>query len=134
MITDYYSKTIKKRAQETATEQDTPQDKERMKITPTTRGILRRAMIRQATTGHMKAIPKAQDWDDQEEPIEDYDYDVAHCRGLRGKFRHHFTSSDACMVCSGRIYNKIIPMRAKITRISYGTQGFYHLLKHARCM
>ena len=68
-----------------------------MKITPTTRGILRRAMIRQATTGHMKAIPKAQDWDDQEEPIEDYDYDVATCRSLRSKFRHHFTSPGACI-------------------------------------
>jgi hypothetical protein len=71
-----YSKTTKKRAQETATEQDTPQDKERMKITPTTLEILRKAMIRQATAGRMKAIPKAKEWGDQEGPIEDYDCDV----------------------------------------------------------
>jgi hypothetical protein len=35
MITDYYSKTVKRRATETTTEQDTPQDIERLKITPT---------------------------------------------------------------------------------------------------
>ena len=34
MITDYYYKTAKKRAKETSKEQDTPQDKERLKITP----------------------------------------------------------------------------------------------------
>jgi hypothetical protein len=33
-ITDYYSKTTKTRAKETIKEQDTPQDKERLKITP----------------------------------------------------------------------------------------------------
>jgi hypothetical protein len=31
MTTDYYFKTAKKRAQETIKEQDTPQDKERLK-------------------------------------------------------------------------------------------------------
>jgi hypothetical protein len=39
MITDYYSKTTKKRAKETIKEQDTPQDKERLKITPITQEI-----------------------------------------------------------------------------------------------
>jgi hypothetical protein len=34
MITDYYSKTTKTGAKETTKEQDTPQDKERLKITP----------------------------------------------------------------------------------------------------
>jgi hypothetical protein len=34
MITDYYHKTAKKRVKETIKEQDTPQDKERLKITP----------------------------------------------------------------------------------------------------
>jgi hypothetical protein len=34
MITDYYSTTTKTRAKETIKEQDTPQDKERLKITP----------------------------------------------------------------------------------------------------
>jgi hypothetical protein len=34
MITDYYYKTAKKGAKETIKEQDTPQDKERLKITP----------------------------------------------------------------------------------------------------
>jgi hypothetical protein len=82
MITDHYSKTVKRRAQETTTEQDTPQDKERMQITPTERGILRREMVRRATAVQMKAALKAQEWDDQEEPIEDYEYDVAICRSL----------------------------------------------------
>ena len=75
MITDYF-KIDGNKAQETFTEQDTPQDKERMKITPTTLEILRKAMIRQATAGRMKAIPKAKEWGDQEGPIEDYDCDV----------------------------------------------------------
>jgi hypothetical protein len=34
MITDYYYKTAKKGVKETIKEQDTPQDKERLKITP----------------------------------------------------------------------------------------------------
>jgi hypothetical protein len=34
MITDYYHKTAKKRVKETIKEQDTPQDKGRLKITP----------------------------------------------------------------------------------------------------
>jgi hypothetical protein len=34
MITNYYYKTAKKRVKETIKEQDTPQDKERLKITP----------------------------------------------------------------------------------------------------
>jgi hypothetical protein len=69
-----------------------------MKTTPFERGILIRKMIRKATTVQMKAILKAQKWGDQEEPIEDYDYDVAICRSPRCKFRHHFTSPDACIV------------------------------------
>jgi hypothetical protein len=36
MITDYYSRAVKRRAKEPATEQVTPQDKERLQITPTT--------------------------------------------------------------------------------------------------
>jgi hypothetical protein len=35
MITDYYSKAIKKRAKERTTEEGTPQDRDRLKITPT---------------------------------------------------------------------------------------------------
>jgi hypothetical protein len=46
MITDYYHRTAKKRAKETIQDQDTPQDKERLKIT--------------ATTSHRKSIPKEQ--------------------------------------------------------------------------
>jgi hypothetical protein len=34
MITDYYCKTTKKGVKEAIKEQDTPQDKERLKITP----------------------------------------------------------------------------------------------------
>ena len=71
MITDHYLKAVKKRAQETTTVQDTPQDMERMKITPTRREILRREKIRQATTGQMEAIPKAQGRGDQKETIEE---------------------------------------------------------------
>jgi hypothetical protein len=80
MITDYCFKTVEKRAQETTTVQDTPQDMERMKITPALREILRRERIRQATTGQMEAIPKAQERGDQEDTTEDHDYDVASCR------------------------------------------------------
>jgi hypothetical protein len=36
MIADYYSRAVKRRAKEAATEQVTPQDKERLQITPTT--------------------------------------------------------------------------------------------------
>jgi hypothetical protein len=101
MITGHHLKAVKKRAQETTTVvQDTPQDIERMKITPTERGILIciRKVTRKATAVQMKAITKAQEWDDQKEPIEDCDYDVVICRGLQCKFGHHFTSPDACIV------------------------------------
>jgi hypothetical protein len=78
MTTDY-SKTDEKRAQETVTEQDTPQDKERIKITPTRQETRDKELHRRATASHGKAIPKEQEWDDQEEPIEGDDYDEASC-------------------------------------------------------
>jgi hypothetical protein len=98
MITDYYSKAVKKRAKETTIEQDTPQDKERLKITPTIQENQNKEQHRRATTSHRKAIPKEQEWDDQEESIEDYDYDEESCRCSRAAFRHRFTSPDVCMV------------------------------------
>jgi hypothetical protein len=61
MITDYYSKAVKRRAKETTTEQGTPQDKGRLKITPTIQEIKTKSSIggpRQ--TMHRKAIPKEQ--------------------------------------------------------------------------
>jgi hypothetical protein len=44
------------RAQETTTAQDTPQDMERMKITPALRGILIKKVIQNAKTCEDKAI------------------------------------------------------------------------------
>jgi hypothetical protein len=52
MITDYYSKTVKKRAKETTIEQGTPQDKERLKITPAIQET--QARQRAASAGHDK--------------------------------------------------------------------------------
>jgi hypothetical protein len=44
----------------TTTEQDTPQDKERLKITPLIQEIQDKEQHRRATTSHRKAIPKEQ--------------------------------------------------------------------------
>jgi hypothetical protein len=96
MINDYY-----KPNQETIPrEQDTPQDKERLKITPTLciQGNQDKELQRRATTSHRKAIPKEREWGGQGESIEGDDYDEASCRSSRNKFRHHFTSPDVCMV------------------------------------
>jgi hypothetical protein len=60
MITDYYCKTTKKRAKEKIKEQDTPQDKERLKITPLIQENQDKEQDRRATTSHRKAIPKEQ--------------------------------------------------------------------------
>jgi hypothetical protein len=65
-----YSKTYEKRAQETSTEQDTPQNKERIEITLTRQEPQDKELHRRATAIHRKAIPKEQEWGDQEEPIE----------------------------------------------------------------
>jgi hypothetical protein len=97
MITDHYSGAVKRRAQETTTVQDTPQDIERMKIAVAARGILTKTTIRNAKTCENKAIIQENYDRDPKEPIEDYDYDVATCRSLRSKFRHHFTSPGACI-------------------------------------
>ena len=61
------------------------------------RGRLFTTMIRKATNNNKKAIKKWQEWYNPKEPIEDYDYDAAICRSLRGKFRYHFISPDACI-------------------------------------
>jgi hypothetical protein len=50
MITDYYYKTIKKRAKETIKEHDTPQDKERLKTTPLIQENQDKEQHRRATT------------------------------------------------------------------------------------
>jgi hypothetical protein len=60
MIKDYYSRAVKKRAKEITTEQDTPQDKERLKITPAIQETQDKEQHRRATTNHRKAIPKEQ--------------------------------------------------------------------------
>jgi hypothetical protein len=58
MITDYYSKTTKTGVKETIKEQDTPQDKERLKIKPLKQETQDKEQHRRATTSHRKAIPK----------------------------------------------------------------------------
>jgi Flp pilus assembly protein TadB len=56
MITDYYSKTTKTRKKEAIKEQDTPQDKKRLKITPLIQEIQDKEQHRRATTSHRKEI------------------------------------------------------------------------------
>jgi hypothetical protein len=99
MITGCYSpRTAKRRAKEATTDQGTPQDIERLKITPAIQETQDKEQHRRATTNHRKAIPKEQKWDDQEEPIGDYEYEEASCRYPRAApRRHHFTSPDVCM-------------------------------------
>jgi hypothetical protein len=70
-----YSKTAKKRAKETTTEQGTPQDKGRLKITPTIQENQDKEQHRRTTTNHRKAIPKEHEWGYQEEFIEGHDGD-----------------------------------------------------------
>jgi hypothetical protein len=81
----------------TTTEQDTPQDKERLKITPLKQEIQDKEQHRRATTSHRKAIPKEHDWEYQEGLIEDYDYDNATWRYFRAALRHRFASREARM-------------------------------------
>jgi hypothetical protein len=104
MITDYYAycKTTKKRAKETIKEQDTPQDKERLKITPLIQENQDKEQHRRATTSRRKAIPKEQQIGDFI-IIESHDHDEACCRSSRSKFRHLFTSPDECMTVWLRI-------------------------------
>jgi hypothetical protein len=98
MITDYYSKTTKKGVKETIKEQDTPQDKKRLKIAPVIQEIQDKEQHRRATTSHRKAIPKEHDWEYQEGFIEDYDYEEVTWRFFRGALRHRFASPEACML------------------------------------
>jgi hypothetical protein len=72
MKTAHCTITVKNRAKKNTTDQDTPQDKERLKITPMERGRLFTTMIRKATNNNKKAIKKWQEWYDPKEPIEDY--------------------------------------------------------------
>ena len=108
MITDYYYKTAKKGVKETIKEQDTPQDKERLKITPLIQENQDKEQHRRATTSHRKAIPKEQEWGYQVELIEGHDDDghvvlkcyndeEACCKYFRDALRHHFTSPEVCM-------------------------------------
>jgi hypothetical protein len=97
MITGYYYKTAKKRAKETIKEQDTPQDKERLKIKPLTQETQDKEQHRRATTSHRKAIPKEQQLGADFITIESHDHDEACCRSFRSKFRHLFTSPDERM-------------------------------------
>jgi hypothetical protein len=106
MITDYYYKAVKRRAKETIKEQDmihTPQDKGRLKITPTLQENQDKEQHRRATTSHRKAIPKEQQLGGDFITIESHDHDEACCRSSRSKFRHPFTSSDECMAVWLRI-------------------------------
>jgi hypothetical protein len=108
MTTDYYFKTAKKRAKETIKEQDTPQDKARLKITLLIQENQDKEQHRRATTSHRKAIPKEHEWDYQEEAIEGYDGDghvvlkcyndeEACCKYFRDALRHRrFTSPEVC--------------------------------------
>ena len=67
---DYYTNHDENEQIKTTTEQDTPQDKERLKITPLKQEIQDKEQHRRATTSHRKAIPKEQEWDYQEEIVE----------------------------------------------------------------
>jgi hypothetical protein len=59
MTTGYYYRAVKKGVKETTTDQDTPQDKERLKITPAIQENQDKEQHRRAaTTSHRKAIPK----------------------------------------------------------------------------
>jgi hypothetical protein len=94
MITDHHSKAVKTRAQETTTVQDTPHDLEPMKIAMAVRGIITKNGYSNAGTYENKAI-KQEDYNcDYYKAIADCDYERAHSRSLRSKFRHHFTSPD----------------------------------------
>jgi hypothetical protein len=97
MITDYYSKTTKTGVKEATKEQDTPQDKGRLKITPLIQENQDKEQHRRATTSHRKAIPKEQQLGADFIIIESHDHDEACCRSFRSKFRHIFTSSDECI-------------------------------------
>ena len=103
MTTDYYYKTAKNRVKETIKEQDTPQDKERLKITPLKQENQDKEQHRRATTNHRKAIPKEQQIGADFITIESHDHDKAFCRSFRSKFRHLFTSPDECMAVWLRI-------------------------------
>jgi hypothetical protein len=75
------------------TGQDTPQDKERLKITPTIQEIQDKEQHRRATTSHRKANPKEHEWGYQEESIEGCDAIAAKqaaggASGFRNEFRH----------------------------------------------
>jgi hypothetical protein len=92
MITDYYYKTAKTGVKETIKEQDTPQDKERLKSTTLIQENQDKEQHRRATTSHRKAIPKEQQLGADFIIIESHDHDEACCRSFRSKFRHLFTS------------------------------------------
>jgi hypothetical protein len=94
---DFYCHPAKKRAKNKTTEQDTPQDKGRLKITPTIQETQDKEQHRRATTGLREAIPKEHERDYQEESIEDYEYEGVTCRYFRAALRHRFTSPKACM-------------------------------------
>jgi hypothetical protein len=105
MITDHYCKTTKKRVKETIKEQDTPQNKERLKNTPLIQENQDKEQHRRATTSHRKAIPKEQQIgaDFIFIIIESHDHDEACCRSFRSKFRHLFTSTGECITAGLRI-------------------------------
>jgi hypothetical protein len=105
---DYHTKHDENEQIKTTTEQDTPQDKGRLKITPLIQEIQDKEQHRRATASHRKAIPKEQEWDYQEEIIEGYDGDghvvfksyndvEACCIYFRRALRHRFTSPEECM-------------------------------------
>jgi hypothetical protein len=92
MITDYYHKTAKKGVKETIKEQDTPQGKERLKVTPLIQENQDKEQHRRATTSHKKAIPKEHEWDYRESEhgytSEDCEDAEACCKYFRAALRH----------------------------------------------
>ena len=122
MITDHYCKTTKKRVKETIKEQDTPQNKERLKNTPLIQENQDKAQHRRATTSHRKAIPKEQQIGADFIITESHDHDEVCCRSFRSKFRHLFTLPDERMAVwlriqhdntqEGENYRKTITNRA----------------------
>jgi hypothetical protein len=87
---DFYYHPAKKRAKKNYRTKDTPQDKGRLKITPTIQENQDKEQHRRATTNHRKVIPKEHEWDYQEEFIEDYEYEGVICRYSRAALRHRF--------------------------------------------
>jgi hypothetical protein len=98
---DWHIEPVKNERIKISTKQDTPQEKERLKITPLIQENQDKEQHRRATTSHRKSIPKEHDWDyrewEHEGALEDCGDEEACCKYFRAALRHRFTSPDECM-------------------------------------